>query len=300
MAYLNEWFDEIVVINLKRSQDRMERISEHMKEKGLSFTRFDAVDGTHLSANQLSELTTPFCNEFCSKSMIGCGLSHMGVWKLAQEKNVESLLILEDDVYIDPQCSETLERARHALPPDWDILFLGCIGSCSSPFSTETVFIPTFPLGLYAYALSRSGYTKLLERIDRVNYHIDFQVSAHKKSLNMYAVNPPCVYQDSEIESTNMHTNPFPRGFNRFLDCIHGPNTIKLSWYANITLLEWKGIPLNGISFFLILVGILSSKYPPILALTLIVLAMESVYCDKQFVIGVGWIVCAFILHRML
>jgi glycosyl transferase family 25 len=73
-----EHIDKIIYINLNKRTDRREKIEKELNDFGLSYERFDAIE------------TRGF-------GILGCGLSHLGVLKLAKERNYENILILEDD-----------------------------------------------------------------------------------------------------------------------------------------------------------------------------------------------------------
>lgn len=299
---INEWFDQVVLVNMNRSTDRLQKITKQLEREGISFTRFEAVDGSELAPETVSQLTTPFCTRFCSKSMIGCGASHIGVWKLAHSQGWNTVLVLEDDVYFADDYKETLEQAMQQMPDDWDMVYLGCDGVCSkqtriSGFQSENVFVPAFPLGFHAYALSRQGYTKLLNIASKVNYHIDFQVACHQRGLNMYAVHPTCVYQDADCESTNMQSNPFPRWIHKFLKGVKTSKNHTLSWYLNTTLVQLIGVPVTPMTFVLVCIGVLAGKYPVVRNLAVLVLVLELVHVvDKQFLVGTAWLLLGFAL----
>ena len=70
--------DKIFYINLKKSTDRREQIEKELNNFNLQFERFEAFE-------------TP------GFGILGCGLSHLQVLKIAKERNYENILILEDD-----------------------------------------------------------------------------------------------------------------------------------------------------------------------------------------------------------
>jgi GR25 family glycosyltransferase involved in LPS biosynthesis len=70
--------DKIFYINLNKRSDRREEIENELHNFGLSFERFEAIE-------------TPGCGIY------GCGLSHLGVLKIARERGYKNVLILEDD-----------------------------------------------------------------------------------------------------------------------------------------------------------------------------------------------------------
>jgi glycosyl transferase, family 25 len=86
------------VINLKRSTDRMEKMSKKLNKIGIKYERFDATDGSKLSDEEINSFTHPICRKYlCSKGMIGCAMSHYRLWKKQIAENQEWMFILEDD-----------------------------------------------------------------------------------------------------------------------------------------------------------------------------------------------------------
>lgn len=106
---LNEFFDNIYVIHLKRSTNRLPYIQQ--KLDGLDFKLFWGIDGKELDRTELekeglydSHLTKLFKKRKgrparnLPLTRIGCALSHNSVYKDILEKGYEKALILEDDL----------------------------------------------------------------------------------------------------------------------------------------------------------------------------------------------------------
>jgi glycosyl transferase family 25 len=72
------FIDKIIYINLNKRTDRKEQIEKQLNDYGLNYERFEAIE-------------TP------NFGILGCGLSHLAVLKIAKERNYENILILEDD-----------------------------------------------------------------------------------------------------------------------------------------------------------------------------------------------------------
>jgi len=70
--------DKIIYINLNKRTDRRELIESELNNFDLKFERFEAIE------------TQGF-------GILGCGLSHLQVLKIAKERSYENILILEDD-----------------------------------------------------------------------------------------------------------------------------------------------------------------------------------------------------------
>jgi glycosyl transferase family 25 len=77
---MTEQISKIIYINLKKRTDRRECIEKELNDFGLDYERFEAIE-------------TPIPGF----GIVGCGLSHLAVLKLAKERKYENVLILEDD-----------------------------------------------------------------------------------------------------------------------------------------------------------------------------------------------------------
>jgi glycosyl transferase family 25 len=75
---MSKYIDHIFYINLDKRTDRKIEIESQLNAFGLSYERFSAIE-------------TP------GQGIVGCGLSHTAVLKLAKECGYRNILILEDD-----------------------------------------------------------------------------------------------------------------------------------------------------------------------------------------------------------
>ncbi|HVU85661.1 MAG TPA: glycosyltransferase family 25 protein, partial [Puia sp.] len=116
---LKQYFDRVVVINLKRRPDRLERLHEALKKCDWPFKRpqvFHAIDGH----------TIPVPRKFKSgPGAWGCNCSHRMVMEEAISDGVENLLILEDDVCFVKKFRQEVEKFLQSVPEDWDGLMIG-------------------------------------------------------------------------------------------------------------------------------------------------------------------------------
>jgi len=96
---------QIHVINLKEAVERRKSITSQLKKLRLRYEIFEAVRGSSLSEKELAEKVdmqevAKYPN-WLTPNMLGCSLSHLGVYKRIAESGTDWHLVLEDDVELD-------------------------------------------------------------------------------------------------------------------------------------------------------------------------------------------------------
>lgn len=167
------------IINLDTRRDRWDKLMA--AEPYLqSATRVAGVNGKTLTMN--SEIYHMFeRNEFqWKKSIIGCNLSHISVWKRVAESGTVAL-VLEDDVRFHSGWLASWPAYQQAIPADADVLYLGgvlppnkpalpsasrAVNSYWSQIIPNTYFspvpAPVFHFCAYSYILTQRGAQKLM------------------------------------------------------------------------------------------------------------------------------------------
>ena len=230
--------DDSYVINLDRRADRMERLYENCPELKDRVTRLSAVEGKKLSLTpELARLFRPH-DFFWKKPIMGCALSHLTLWhKLATEHpDVNSYLILEDDVKLKPNWEIAWKQAQPHLPEDWDVIYLGGIlppnrGGFEHVKEQVNEYIsrvapnkffgqekPTryFHWCAYSYVLSKRGAQKILDILyarDGYWTSADHMICNPVNTINMYFLDPLVAgcYQDDDPKYQNSQFNDFSR-----------------------------------------------------------------------------------------
>lgn len=104
---LNDWFDNIYIINLEHRTDRWEHCEEQMKKHDFTAEKFKAIGRTDLI-----------------NGWQACTLSHIAVLEDAKSRGFQRILVLEDDFVFADDFNSKFYISGYM--PDWEIFYLGC------------------------------------------------------------------------------------------------------------------------------------------------------------------------------
>ena len=176
---VNDFFDKVIVINLDRRTDRMEKLAPQLEKLDIQYKRFSAVDGKKLDIDP-----------------IVAGLrSHLQVMKQIAGQRV---LILEDDAQFVEDFNEKFEKVMQTLPEDWDIFYLGAL----VPKDVGLVRmvnrhwgIQVLTTGSQAYCINPSRLEYFINKLEDYNSYIDIGLRDFAKDLKAYITQPNLVVQ---------------------------------------------------------------------------------------------------------
>jgi len=113
----------IYVINLERATRRLDYISGQLLKYNIKFKRIDAIEGVKLESRSLknyqnqSKYTTQHYS-MLSSGEIGCALSWHKAWDLASNADNQAIIVLEDDVEISDNFTQTISKLEKSLDKD--------------------------------------------------------------------------------------------------------------------------------------------------------------------------------------
>jgi|TARA_B110000879_G_scaffold26925_1_gene36488 GR25 family glycosyltransferase involved in LPS biosynthesis len=207
-------FDKIYVINLKRRNDRREKLTK--SNPNIDFTFIEAVDGQDLTTEQLIEegkLHTSFYDPsgMCTINIFACALSHKKAWDQALTDGVENALILEDDIYfttpfIDDNLKDLTPLYKDILNDinqyDWDIIQLGKKRSFTVGLPIGKYFVsPRYKSnfdGAHAYAVTKQTLQDLSDKCLPVKYAADVYVEEFYNTHNLFTLKESLIRQISD------------------------------------------------------------------------------------------------------
>lgn len=166
----------VYVINLKRSQDRLNQFIESCKSSKLQyFYKIDAIDYKYNYPN------TP---EQC------CARSHYLLWCKLFRENVENAIICEDDCVFEDGFVNNVNNIMKT-NVDFDIIYLQYRGP-SLRSNHNTLWKcggcewNNYFTGMVCYLINRSAIKKLMQK----QYMIPIDVYMHTIKMNIYVYTP--------------------------------------------------------------------------------------------------------------
>lgn len=172
----------IFVISLARVPERRASIENHLRRYGLIYEIYDAVDGAQISEADRASLQAD--NVSFSPGVVGCYLSHIGVYKEVVRRGLDVALVLEDDARLNPAICGALRSGR--IFRDYDYCLLDCDDvSEETPVyydpDTRLSLTEGFPIYrtnvgpalLHAYLITREGAEKRLNHAFPIRKPVD-------------------------------------------------------------------------------------------------------------------------------
>ncbi|XP_077060954.1 procollagen galactosyltransferase 2 [Siphateles boraxobius] len=172
-------FNQVYLINLKRREDRRDRMLRSLEVLGIDVTLTDAVDGKTLNSTQLRALgiemlpgyKDPYSDRVLTKGEIGCFLSHYSIWKKVVELQQQQVLVLEDDVRFETNFKSRLNTIMEDVKQSglqWDLIYVGRKRlQIKHPErwveGVKNLVRPDYSYWTLGYALSLQGAKTLLE-----------------------------------------------------------------------------------------------------------------------------------------
>lgn len=178
---LFDYFDRVVVLNLKRRRDRLEQFRKNIYSKGWPFLDpivFNAIDG-HLVP----------CPEGWESGggAWGCMQSHRQILERALMDGVQRLLVLEDDCKVKKTFVDDISIFLRNVPPEWDQLMLGGQHHGPSTDIGDSIFKCTNCQRTHAYAVTPKLMQELYKIWHKTTVHCDWVMGQAQLNNNVYA-----------------------------------------------------------------------------------------------------------------
>jgi glycosyl transferase, family 25 len=123
---LNEYFEAIWVLTIRRNVNRREHIKRHFT--GMEYSFREGVDGNTLDQSD-SRIDFARASKNNGRPFLmneaACSLSHFALLQEIVSKRLKRVLIFEDDAVLVQRASKWIPYCLERVPEDWELLYLG-------------------------------------------------------------------------------------------------------------------------------------------------------------------------------
>lgn len=229
----------IFVVNLDESPERFKEIQVQLKEFSLKVERFSAVRGTKLSKQQLNQ---QYCSDANKKHFrrdltlgeIGCYLSHRKIWQKMVDENIELAVVLEDDIFIQPNfvCIQTFaeQLKRYDLIKLADNRNYAPAAVKQLDQQHSLLSYKTIPNCTTGYAITLAGARKFLSR-EKICRPVDIDIQhCYELGVSVVGLKPYPVEENPKWDSDiTKESGQRSSGKNSFWRNIK--YRLRLAWY---------------------------------------------------------------------
>lgn len=156
------------VISLPKAKKRLSATLASYKKSGcaIPIETVSAIDGMKL---EKTDGVTIRPGDY------GCLLSHVEVIKTAKERQLECILVLEDDVEFIDGFQDRLNKAMSELPDNWDMLWLGGLPREKNEPYSDSLDRMFGSWGTYGYVIRNTMYLTVLRVLSEqpIKYSVD-------------------------------------------------------------------------------------------------------------------------------
>ena len=159
-----EYFDKAYCINLTSREDRLQRVQNEFKEKGLSefFERFPAVNlRKHDIASEYDKAIGPYH----VVPNAGCLASHREIVKKANNEGLKNVLVFEDDVRFISEREDFLLSIEDLKQQNWGLFYLGATIEEKMTAITRHLFRTSCAKATHAVAYNHTVYEDILRLV---------------------------------------------------------------------------------------------------------------------------------------
>lgn len=203
--------DKGYFVNLDSSTDRYDGVMSQVKKY--------EIEGLE----KFSALSDPLIQFACTKS-------HLGIFEIAKNDGLETIVVLEDDMeilenpYIGSQkfeLSEQLDKLLYDMNNlEWDVILLGCNPKTYLIPLTENLSENYSSSGSWAYIIKRRAYEYILENSNYYKDYVaidDWLAKLAHNGFKVLATTPQIIHHGTSYQSTLQ-----PRGLVNYTAWIDG------------------------------------------------------------------------------
>ena len=201
---------KIFIINLEHQKEKRQFMQEQLDRLGLEAEFIAAVNGKSMSADQLREAVYDYENCCLTPGEVGCASSHIGIYKIMVDQNIENAIILEDDAILSEKLSTSFNEITKSLPSEASCCLLTepevYNKKIYSPTSHGSIHQMLRGYGTYGYVINLSAAKNLLSKASPIKSEADrWEFFSRLGLLKTYCVIPALVLNgDASGDHSNL------------------------------------------------------------------------------------------------
>jgi len=218
---------------ITNNDDTFNQIKKKIGTDKIKIIRVNGVTTNDIDDATIDTIATTKCKYLCSNKSVSTWLNHYNLWNnISKSGDNGNILIIEDPGMPVDSFTSMIEEYWKEVPKDWDMIYVGCTGSCDSSIIKDTairlfrsranndvhidgkkmvyVMEPGYPLGLYGYMLSKKGLDKLINNKDlaKVETDIDHFLAQNviiNDDFKVYSFTPSLIKYIPDDNKINNH-----------------------------------------------------------------------------------------------
>lgn len=216
----------IFVINLEEDAQRRESITKQLNDLGLAFEILPGVKGKDLTESERGRhLDDRWFRRYegrpAQPGELGCSLSHIHVYRLVAERNLDHALVLEDDAWLNPNLPQLLDViAERYRPESKNVVLLTWyraieLSGFDDLWASYHVARVSQAVCAHGYVVTRGAAQTLVQNLYPVRHVADcWNWLRRHRIVNVLAVFPTCITVDMsfDVRTTPELNNPRDRG----------------------------------------------------------------------------------------
>lgn len=214
MKNLTDWFDRVYVINCAHRPDRLEEVTRHLAE-----TKMADLEKVIIYPAIIGDWVTTPEGWGAGRGAWGCLSSHRRILEdvmhvrdvsKPEEMLLESVLVLEDDVFFVDDALERLNDFMPVVPAGWGQIYLGGQHQRRPVPINDRLAAGLSVNRTHAYAVHRSNYQKLYRHICHApdytgtKKHVDHQLELAHQRRDWDVFCPPAWIAGQRAGSSNI------------------------------------------------------------------------------------------------
>ena len=185
---MNTYFDKIYIITIEKDRKRWQEIYHNMRKFGIyNYEKMigENINPMSIPKNEYNNLREKHMSDNMNyiKTFFSCKRAHWKIIEKAYKNDMNSVLILEDDVVFSDDMEDIFNKAINQLEGnEWDMLYFGARHEKPTILIQDNIMRITGSLGAFAYALNKTLIGVLYHSLFKNGCEID---TFYKEAINV-------------------------------------------------------------------------------------------------------------------